>query len=240
MQEKMLRREPSEQPRIVPAFTHLTLSEVAANPYVDSYIRRADDCLAAMGYTEHGLRHAHLTAKIARNILTRLGSPVRDRELAGIAGFLHDIGNLVNRNVHAQTGAALCHSLLYHMACDPDDLAIVLGGIGNHDEHDGIPISNVAAAVIIADKTDVHRTRVRNPNPASFDIHDRVNFATVRSFLRVLEDDKTITLELEVDNSIATTMEYFEIFMSRMAICRKAADFLGCQFKLNINQVPVM
>lgn len=239
MQEKLLRPEP--RPRVVPAtFNHVTLAQVAANPYVDAYIRRADECLATLGYTEHGLRHANLTAKIARNILTRLDAPVHDRELAAIAGYLHDMGNLVNRNVHAETGAAIVHSLLYNMNCDPDELAVILGAIGNHDEHDGTPVSNVAAAVIIADKTDVHRTRVRNPNTTAFDVHDRVNYATVRSFLRVLDDHRTITLELEVDNTISTTMEYFEIFMSRMVMCRKAADFMGCQFKLTINQIPVM
>jgi hypothetical protein len=195
----------------------------------------ADAALEQIGYTEHGERHVSLVARIAFNVLKRLGHPERECELASIAGFLHDIGNAVNRDHHAQTGAVMAMQLLTDLCVEESEILTVIGAIGNHHENDGDPVSAVAAAVIMADKSDVHRTRVRNPDMIKFDIHDRVNYAVEKSFLNVDEAKKVITLELSIDTAISQVMEYFEIFMSRMLACRKAALFLGCQFGLTVN-----
>ena len=213
----------------------LTFDVVREDPRVRVYVRHADDCLAKIGYTEHGERHVGLVAHIAFNILKRLGHPEREAELAAIAGYLHDIGNGVNREYHAQIGAAMAMQLLVPMGMPDTEIARVMGAIGNHHEADGDPVSAVAAALMLADKSDVHRTRVRNADFIRFDIHDRVNYAVEKSFLNVDEAKKLVTLELTIDTAISQVMEYFEIFMSRMLACRKAAAFLGCQFGLAAN-----
>ena len=213
----------------------ITFDQVKENARARVFVRRADESLAQIGYTEHGERHVGLVARIAYNVLKRLGYPDREAELAAIAGWLHDIGNAVNRDHHAQTGAAMAMQLLTEMKMPDAEICTVIGAIGNHHENDGDPVSPVAAAVIMADKSDVHRTRVRNPDQIKFDIHDRVNYAVVKSFLNVDESHKMITLELTIDNEISEVMEYFEIFMTRMQASRKASNYLGAKFGLTVN-----
>ena len=213
----------------------VTFESIRDHPRVKIYVRKADESLAEIGYTEHGERHVGLVAHIAYNILKRLGHPERDAQLAAIAGYLHDIGNAVNRDHHAQTGAVMAMQLLHEMNMSDIEIVRVIGAIGNHHENDGDPVSAVAAALILADKSDVHRTRVRNPDMIKFDIHDRVNYAVEKSFLNVDEAAKMITLELTVDTAISQVMEYFEIFMTRMQASRKAAKFLGTSFGLSVN-----
>lgn len=213
----------------------VTFEQVRDNPRVKVFIRSADSALEVIGYTEHGERHVGLVAHIAYNTLKRLGHPEREAELAAIAGYLHDIGNAVNREVHAETGAVMAMRILSDMGMPDDEIAMVMGAIGNHHETDGSAISTVAAAVILGDKSDVHRTRVRNPDMIKFDVHDRVNYAVEKSFLNVDEARKEITLELTIDTKISQVMEYFEIFMTRMLACRKAAIFLGTSFGLTVN-----
>ncbi len=214
--------------------------EVKRHPAVVAYLEKANEYTGAIGYTEHGTRHANLTASIAYNILKRLGAEERQAQLAAIAGYLHDIGNLVGRKNHEYAGAVLADRILEELGMDPTERAIVMGAIGNHEEPHGEPVSPVGAAVILSDKSDVHRTRVRNPDPTTFDIHDRVNYSVEHSFLRVDEKSRTITLELTIDTSLSQVMEYFEIFLSRMVMCRRAAEFLGCSFKLQINGVKLL
>jgi hypothetical protein len=213
----------------------LTFDQLRENPRIRTYVRMADAALEQIGYTEHGERHVSLVARIAFNVLKRLGHPERECELASIAGFLHDIGNAVNRDHHAQTSAVMAMQLLTELGMEETEILTVIGAIGNHHENDGDPVSAVAAAVIMADKSDVHRTRVRNPDMIKFDIHDRVNYAVEKSFLNVNEAEKLITLELTVDTAISQVMEYFEIFMTRMIASRKAAKFLGTTFGLSVN-----
>jgi len=213
----------------------VTYEAVRDNPRVKAFIRSADSALEIIGYTEHGERHVGLVAHIAFNTLKRLGYPEREAELAAIAGYLHDIGNAVNREVHAQTGAVMAMRILTDMGMPDDEVVKVMGAIGNHHETDGCAISPVAAAVILGDKSDVHRTRVRNPDMIKFDVHDRVNYAVEKSFLNVDESRKEITLELTIDTKISQIMEYFEIFMTRMLACRKAAIYLGTSFGLTVN-----
>lgn len=219
--------------------TQITLKDVREYPLVRIFLQYADRNLEAMGYTEHGVRHAELTANIARNILLRLGYPEREAELAAISGYLHDIGNVINREGHEIAGAMLAYEVLSQLGMPLGEIAQIMAAIGNHDEGSGYPISNISAALIIADKSDVHYTRVRNPNPSTFDIHDRVNFAVQRSFLNVDKDAKKIRLELDVNTELISIMEYFEIFLQRMLLCRRAADFLGCSFRLVVNQVEM-
>jgi len=213
----------------------VTFESVRDNPRVKTFIRSADSALEVIGYTEHGERHVGLVAHIAFNTLKRLGHSDREAELAAIAGYLHDIGNAVNREVHAQTGAVMAMRILTDMGMPDDEVVKVMGAIGNHHESDGSAISLVAAAVILGDKSDVHRTRVRNPDMIKFDVHDRVNYAVEKSFLNVDEARKEITLELTIDTKISQVMEYFEIFLTRMLACRKAAIFLGTSFGLTVN-----
>ena len=219
----------------VAATPAVSFESIRNHPRVKVYVRKADEALAQIGYTEHGERHVSLVAHIAFNTLTRLGYPEREAELAAIAGYMHDIGNAVNRDHHAQTGATMAMQLLYEMAMPDEEIVRVIGAIGNHHENDGDPVSAVAAALILGDKSDVHRTRVRNPDMIKFDIHDRVNYAVEKSFLNVDEASKQIVLELTIDTSISQVMEYFEIFMTRMLASRKAAMFLGTTFGLTVN-----
>lgn len=218
----------------------ITLDDVVKNERVQAYIEGANRQLGALGYTEHGHRHADLTAKIARNILLRLGYNKDEAELAAIAGYLHDIGNLVGRVNHGQASALFASRVLEEMGMEAEDIVTIMGAVGNHEEEIGDPASPQAAALVIADKSDVHRSRVRNPNIATFDIHDRVNYAAEHSFVRVNEKKKTITLELTIDTKISQVMEYFEIFLSRMMICRRAAKVLKCNFELVINGVKLL
>jgi metal-dependent HD superfamily phosphatase/phosphodiesterase len=219
----------------------VTLDTVKRNAELEAYIVRGNEYLGATGYTDHGLRHANLVASISRNILLRLGFPEREAELAGIGGYLHDIGNVVSRWGHGQSGAIIAWHVLRDLGMPPEELAAVVGAIGGHDP-EGVaePVHNVAAAVTLGDKSDVHRSRVRNPDRTTFDIHDRVNYAVERSFVRVDERGRTITLELTIDTSISPVMDYFEIFLTRMVMCRRAAAFLGCAFELSINEVRLL
>ncbi|HEY8418564.1 MAG TPA: HD domain-containing protein [Limnochordales bacterium] len=213
----------------------VTLDVVRAHPRVGAYVRAADEHLAAIGFTEHGERHCGLVAKIAHNVIARLGFSAREAELAAIAGYCHDIGNVVGRAGHALTGAVLLAPILHELGMPPHETAVILGAIGNHEEDHGHPVNRVSAALILADKTDVHRTRVRNRDPATFDIHDRVNFAVVRSFLHVDGTAHTVTLELTIEQEVTSVLEYFEIFLQRMIMCRRAAEFLDCRFHLVVN-----
>lgn len=215
----------------------VTVEELRRDPVVKSFIRRANEQLKLIGYTEHGERHATLVANIAHNVLQREGRSERMADLAAIAGYLHDIGNVVHRENHAQTSALIAFDILQRLGMDPVETALVMGAIGNHEEERGDPVSDIGAAIILADKADVHRSRVQNPNPADYDIHDRVNYASTRSFVQVSEDGKRIAIHIEIDTHSATIMEYFEIFLSRMVMARKAAQFLGADFELVINSV---
>ena len=213
----------------------LTFEYVRENPRVRLYVKMADAALEQIGYTEHGERHVGLVSRIAFNVLKRMGRPERQAELAAISGILHDIGNSVNRDHHAQTGGVMAMQMLREFGMPDDEVLTVIAAIGNHHENDGDPVNDVAAALILADKSDVHRTRVRNPDMIKFDIHDRVNYAVEKSFLNVDEDQKHITLEITIDPKISHVMEYFEIFMTRMLASRKAAKHLGATFGLQVN-----
>ena len=213
----------------------VTLRDVRNNPKVKTYIEKANEQMAAIGYSEHGLRHAGLVAAIARNILLELGFEPRLTEIAGMAGYLHDIGNCVHRIYHPQIGATMAFQLLDGMDMEAVEIATVIAAIGNHEEPEGVPINAVTAAVIIADKSDVHFTRVQNPDPTTYDIHDRVNNAVQKSHILVDKAQQVVTLDLVIDVAKASVMEYFEIFVVRMLMCRKAAAVLGCQFRLIIN-----
>jgi len=213
----------------------VTLKAVKANPTVDKLIAGANDLLNAMGYTEHGHRHALIVSSITRYILEQVGAPEREVELGSIAAYLHDIGNVVNRINHPMIGAVIAMQILEKMGMPTEEIVPIVGAIGNHEEHEGTPISRMSAALIIADKSDVHFSRVQNPVFESFDIHDRVNYAVQKSRIEMSSDSDDITLRLEIDTGVATVMEYFEIFLSRMIMCRKSANVLGYRFKLEIN-----
>ncbi len=227
-------RHAAEAPA-VGAPSPVTFDFVREHPRVRLYVRMADAALESIGYTEHGERHVGLVSRIGFNVLKRLGRPERQCELAAIAGYLHDIGNAVNRDHHAQTGAVMAMQLLTDFGMPEDEILPVLAAIGNHHENDGDPVNDIAAALILADKSDVHRTRVRNPDMIKFDIHDRVNYAVQKSFLNVDAEHRHITLELTLDSDISHMMEYFEIFMTRMLASRKAAKHLGATFGLQVN-----
>jgi uncharacterized protein len=213
----------------------LTFKDIVKDPEVATLVAEADQQLAVLGYTEHGPRHARLVAKNARAVLVALSVEERSAELAAIAGYLHDIGNVVNRERHERTSALLARDILLRRGMDYREAARIMAAIGNHDENSGNPVSDVSAALILADKADVHKSRVRNPELAKFDIHDRVNYAVKRSALTVRSKDRSIAFELTVDTNVAPVMDYFEIFLSRMVISRRAADFLKCHFELVIN-----
>ena len=213
----------------------LTYKEITKSEAIKTYIIRADESLGALGFTEHSFAHVIHVAEMAGYILKTMGHDERTVELAKIAGYLHDIGNLVNRKDHSQSGAVMAWSILNDMGCDPAEVATIVTAIGNHDEGTGVPVNAVAAAMILADKADVRRSRVRNKDFSTFDIHDRVNYSVKESALQINEDKTQVTLKLTVDTQFGSVMEYFEIFMQRMILCRKAADRLGLQFKLVIN-----
>jgi hypothetical protein len=213
----------------------VTLEDVRRDPEVQVFVRKADENLGVLGYTEHGPRHCGLVADIAQNVLLRLGYPRRTAELAAVAGYLHDIGNGINRLDHGIGSALLSRDILARLGMPPDEYAEVMCAIGNHEEEYGQAVSPLAAAVILGDKSDVHRSRVRVIDPDTDDIHDRVNMATTRSFLKVDPEARTITLDLAIDTTIIQMMQYFEIFLDRMVMCRRAAEFLGCRFGIVIN-----
>lgn len=212
----------------------ITFEEIKSSQVIKTYIRKADESLIALGYTEHSFAHVTKVAQVARDILLTLGYSEREAELARIAGYLHDIGNVVNRVDHAQSGAVMAFRILDNMGADPEDIATIITAIGNHDESTAFPVNPVAAALILADKTDVRYTRVRNQDFASFDIHDRVNYSVKESEVQVVKDSH-IELRLKIDTQMCAVMDYFEIFLNRMILCRKAAEKLGLQFWLVIN-----
>jgi metal-dependent HD superfamily phosphatase/phosphodiesterase len=217
----------------------VTVELVRKDAEVIAFLQAANDALRTLGYTEHGQRHAALVGHIAESILERLGMPERSAQLANVAGFLHDIGNTIHRQNHALSGSLMAWQILKRMGMPVDECAIIINAIGNHEEERGSATNPIAAALIIADKADVHRSRVQNPDMKSFDIHDRVNYATTRSFVRVRPEEKVIALELEIDVQYAQVIEYFEIFLSRMTMVRQAVEFLGCTFQLIINDTRV-
>lgn len=218
----------------------LTLNEIRKDPEIRILMERADKNLETLGYTEHGFRHSKVVAQTCGMILQKLERPQRIIELGEIAGYLHDIGNLVNREQHAQTGATLAFRLLQHREMDIAEIAEVSAAIGNHHEEDGCPVSDIAASLILADKADVHRSRVRNLKQIRFDIHDRVNHAVTSSKINILNGKKVISLNIVVDTEISPVMEYFEIFLSRMVISQRAARFFGSEFELIINDTKIL
>ena len=218
----------------------VNLPQVKSHPAVKTFIRLADDYLGELGYTEHGFRHAKIVARDARNLLKGLGYEKRVSERAAIAGYLHDMGNFISRAGHPQSGAAISYQILGELGMSYKEIGIVLGAVGNHEEGIGQPVSPESAALILADKADVHRSRVRNKDAETFDIHDRVNYAAESSVLSVDAEKRTLTLELTIDTDMCKIMEYFEIFLERMAMCRRAAEFLDCQFRLVINGTEVL
>ena len=213
----------------------ITYEELKQNEAIRVYIEKADESLGALGYTEHSFAHVCRSADMAAYILKTMGYGDHDIELAKIAGYLHDIGNLVNRTAHSQSGAIMAFRLLSDMGMEPADVATVATAIGNHDEGTGVPVNPIAAALILADKSDVRRSRVRNQDKSTFDIHDRVNYSVEKSVLEISEDKTSIKLSLMIDTHYGSVMDYFEIFMQRMLMCRRAAEKLGLKFRLTIN-----
>lgn len=222
----------------------ITYKYIKQNKDIQTYINHADAALGAIGYTEHSNAHVERAAQTAFYILTELGYPERECELARIAAYMHDIGNVINRNDHAQSGAIMAFRLLDGMGVPAEEIAVIVSAIGNHDEKTAAPINAVAAALILGDKADVRRSRVRRPKDGepdlSSDIHDRVNYACINSEIFFSDDKSELILSLEIDTQISSVMEYFEIFMDRMVLCRKAAQALNVQFHLHINNSRVM
>lgn len=219
---------------------HITYEMIQHNPDINTYITQADASLIAMGFTEHSFAHVTKCANVASKLLQDLGYSEREQELAKIAGYMHDIGNVVNREDHAQSGAIMAFRLLDKLGMDASDIAAVVTAIGNHDEHTAFPVNAISAALILADKTDVRRSRVRNRDTINFDIHDRVNYAVERSDVTLDRERGTITLALTINTQVCAVMDYFEIFLTRMLLCRKAAEFFHLSFKLDINGVNVL
>jgi hypothetical protein len=213
----------------------LEAADLKHHPVVQGFIKQGNAHLEAIGYTDHGQVHVAVVSRLSREILLKLKYPQRMADLAAIAGYLHDIGNVINRNGHSQSGALIAWELLHRMRMPQNEIAVVCAAIGNHDEGSGQPVNEVAAALILADKSHVHRNRVRNSDVATFDIHDRVNYAVEYSIVNIDAAERVISMEMAIDTEICPVMEYFEIFMSRMLMCRHAADFLKCEFELIIN-----
>lgn len=214
----------------------ITFEQIKENDAIRTYIQKADASLAALGYTEHSFAHVTKVAENVKYILETLGFSQHEVELGRIAAYLHDIGNLVNRSEHSQSGAVMAFRILDRMDMAPEDIATVVTAIGNHDEGTGVPVNAIAAALILADKSDVRRSRVRNQDKKTFDIHDRVNYSVEKSILKINQEHSLIKLKLTVDTHYGSVMDYFEIFLERMIMCRKAAEKLGLQFKLMINE----
>jgi len=218
----------------------MTFEYIKKDPAIRTYIAQADATLAVLGYTEHSFAHVTQVAVTAGDILAQLNYPARTVELARIAGYMHDIGNVVNRVEHSQSGAVMAFRLLDKMGFPPEEIAVIVSAIGNHDEGTGVPVGPVAAALILADKSDVRRSRVRTKEIADFDIHDRVNYSVTHSKLMLNEQRTQLLLELTVDTQFSPVMDYFLIFMDRMELCRKAAKALGLEFKLVINDQQML
>lgn len=218
----------------------ITFEQIANNEEIRTYLRQGHAVLGAMGYTEHSLVHAGRVSYTAAHILTSLSYDARTVELARIAGYLHDIGNMAGRYEHAQTGAVFAFQLLRELGMDPAETGIIVSAIGNHDEGSGNAVNPVSAALILADKTDVRRSRVRNTDFASFDIHDRVNYAVVETRTYLTPEKTALVQEMTIDTEISPVMDYFEIFLDRMMLCRKAAERLGLKFRLRINGQNVL
>lgn len=218
----------------------VTLQDIKRDPEIACYIEMANRHLGTMGYTDHSFRHVEIVSHKAFEVLEGLGYPSRIVELAAIAGYLHDIGNVVSRYNHSQSGALLAYYLLSKRGMDCEELALIMGAIGNHDEGKGQIVNSVTAALVLADKTDVHRSRVRNPDFAKFDIHDRVNYAVENSALVIDPISRGITLHLTINIKIVPVIEYFEIFMVRLMMCRRAAAFLNCGFSIIINNARLL
>jgi hypothetical protein len=216
------------------------LETIQNHERTSAFLVAADEFLAAQGFTEHGFRHANLVGHITFNVLTHLGHDPRIAELGAAAGYLHDVGNVVSRAYHGQTSAMLAYDLFKELEVPPAEMALVMSAVGNHEEQYGVAVSPISAAVILADKSDVHRSRVRKDASIEMDIHDRVNYAVEASFLRVDTEARTLTLELSIDTAISQVLEYFEIFLERMIMCRRAARTLGCAFRITVNDVPVL
>ena len=213
----------------------ITPTEIKQNEQIRTYIEKADEALAALGYTEHSYAHVTRVAHFAEKIMADLGYPRRMQELAWIAGYMHDIGNVVNRHDHAQTGAVMAFRILDKMGMEPADVAAVITAIGHHDDSTAYPVNAIAAALILADKTDVRRSRVRNKDMSTFDIHDRVNYSVERSEVLLDLPGRTVTLSLSINTEVCAVMDYFEIFLQRMLLSRKAAETLDLKFRLEIN-----
>ena len=218
----------------------ITMDDLKKNETISTYIKKADESLISMGYTEHSFAHVGKVAHDAKMILETLGYPERDAELAEMAGYLHDIRNVINRIDHAQSGAVMAFRILDKMGADAEDIATIVTAIGNHDEKTAFPVNPVAAALILADKCDVRDTRVRNKDHITFDIHDRVNYSVKESKLLVRPENQEIELKLGIDTTICAVMDYFEIFLTRMILCKKAAEKLGMKFVLTINGQKLM
>lgn len=214
---------------------NVTFEMVRSSPEIRTYITQADASLTALGFTEHSFAHVTKCAEVAARILTQLGYTPKEVELARIAAYMHDIGNVVNRHDHALSGATMAFRILDKMGMEPPDVAAVITAIGHHDDSTAYPVNAIAAALILADKTDVRRSRVRNKDMSTFDIHDRVNYSVEHSALRILPEEKVALLELTVDTQFSSVMDFFEIFMKRMLLCRRAAERLGLRFQLTIN-----
>ena len=223
-------------------YKHIVFEDIKNNLEFNTYIKRGNDLLGIAGFTDHSTGHTAKVADAAAEILTKLGYGERQVELAKIAGYIHDIGNMVNRIDHAQTGALMAFSILTSLNMHPEEIATVVSAIGNHDESTGSAIDPISAALIIADKTDVRRSRVRNKDMATFDIHDRVNYAVEAAALKIeIRPSKNIIrLVLRIDKHICPVMDYFEIFLHRMLLCKDAAKFLGAEFQLNINEAKIL
>ncbi|NLZ29078.1 MAG: HD domain-containing protein [Firmicutes bacterium] len=218
----------------------ILLDDIRQDHRVRVFIEKADQYLGQLGFTEHGFRHTELVARVARKIMLDLNFSTREAELAAIAGYLHDIGNVVGRGGHARAGAIIALDILQSMGMPPEEVAEVVAAIGNHDEPEGRVVNRVSAALILSDKSDVHRSRVRNPDISTYDIHDRVNYAVDESRLLINREEKIITLQLSIDQEISHVMEYFEIFLTRMVMCRRAATFLETRFNLVINGAQLL
>lgn len=218
----------------------IKFEDVKNDKEIKVYIEKADESLKALGYTEHSFAHVAKVSVIAKHILLTLGYDERLAELAQIAGYLHDIGNVINRVDHAQSGAVMAFRILDRLGAEPEEIATIITAIGNHDEGTAVAVNEVAAALIIGDKTDVRRSRVRNSDFSTFDIHDRVNYAVEKSSTYFSEDKKSIILDITIDTEISSVMDYFEIFLGRMLLCRKAAEKLNIKFVLIINNQKVM
>ncbi len=218
----------------------VTYDIIRNNGEINAYIRKADECMQAIGYTEHSFPHVSRVASQAADILKKLGYPSRTVELAQIAGYMHDIGNVVNRHDHAQSGAIMSFRILDKLGMPAEEVAAIICAIGNHDEGTGAPISEIAAALILADKSDVRRSRVRLSDPRAGDIHDRVNWAVERSDIDLDASARTLTLRLTIDTEHCAVMDYFEIFLTRMMLCRRAAEYLNLRFRLVINDAAML